>query len=157
MSRLSQNVSVIFSRHCPKIALIAVAIACFTVAPLLAQVTSGTIFGTVKDSSGAMVKDASVTIANPGNGITRTVTTGSDGAFVAPNLLPGTYTITVEAKGFKKSATTGVVLSAADKLNAGEIVLAMGAATESVTVTADAGQIQLQANSGERSDLITSK
>ncbi len=118
MSRPSQNVNVIFSRHCPKIALIAVAIACFTVAPLVAQVTSGTIFGAVKDPAGAMVKDASVTIANPGNGITRTVVTGGDGAFVAPNLLPGTYTVTVEAKGFKKLETTGIVLSAADNLSA---------------------------------------
>ncbi len=122
-----------------------------------AQVTSGTIFGTVKDPSGAFVKDASVTIANPTNGLTRTVTTSESGQFVAPGLFPGTYDITVEAQGFKKSETKGVILSAADKLNAGEFVLAMGVTTESVTVTADAGQIQLQSNSGERSDLISSK
>src|SRR5450756_2571491 len=83
--------------------------------PALAQVTSATIFGAVKDSSGAMIQDASVTIANPANGITRTVVTGGDGSFVAPNLLPGTYTITIEVKGFKKLETTGIVLSAADK------------------------------------------
>jgi len=152
----SQNIVVAIARRSLMIALIA-AVACLSCAPLLAQVTSGTIFGTVKDPTGAMIKDASVTIANPENGITRTVTTGGDGAFVAPNLYPGTYSITVEAKGFKNLETTGIVLSAADKLNAGEIVLAMGAATESVTVTADAGQIQLQSNSGERSDVITGK
>lgn len=122
-----------------------------------AQVTSGTIFGSVKDPSGAYVKDASVTIANPANGITRKVTTTDDGQFVAPNLFPGTYTITVEAQGFKKLESSGFVLSAADKLNAGAFVLTVGAATESVNVTADAGQIQLQSNSGERSDLISSK
>lgn len=122
-----------------------------------AQVTSGTIFGSVKDPSGAYVKDASVTIANPANGLTRKVTTTDDGQFVAPNLLPGTYTITVEAAGFKRLETTGFVLSATDKLNAGVFALAMGAATESVTVTADAAQLQLQSNSGERSDLITGK
>src|ERR1039457_6318000 len=125
--------------------------------PALAQVTSGTIFGTVKDPTGAMVKDASVTIANPENGITRTVVTGGEGVFVAPGLYPGTYTIAVEAKGFKKMETTGIVLSAADKLNAGEFVLEVGTTSQEVTVTADAGQIQLQSNSGERSDLITSK
>jgi len=78
-------------------------------------------------------------------------------AFVAPNLYPGTYTITVVAKGFKKSEMTGVVLSAADKLNVGELVLQVGAASQEVTVTEDAGQIQLQSNSGGRSDLITGK
>src|SRR5713101_942727 len=157
MSRPSQNLIVNVARRSFMIALIAAAIACLACAPLLAQVTSGTIFGTVKDPTGALVKNASVTIANPENGITRTVVTGGDGAFVAPDLQPGTYTITVAVKGFKKAETTGVVLSAADKLNAGEIVLAMGATTESVAVTADAGQIQLQASSGERSDLITNK
>src|ERR1039457_195923 len=125
--------------------------------PALAQVTSGTIFGTVKDPTGAMVKDASVTIANPENGITRTVVTGGEGVFVAPGLYPGTYTIAVEAKGFKKMETTGIVLSAADKLNAGEFVLEVGTTSQEVTVTADAGQIQLQSNSGERSDIITGK
>ncbi len=122
-----------------------------------AQVTSGTIFGTVKDPSGATIKDASVTIANPSNGITRAVMTGNDGNFVAPNLYPGTYNIDVEAKGFKKLEKTGFVLSAADNLGAGDFVLAVGTSADQVTVTADVGQIQLQSNSGERSDLITSK
>jgi hypothetical protein len=122
-----------------------------------AQVTSGTISGTVKDPSGAYVKDASVTIANPTNGLTRTVTTSDNGEFVAPGLYPGTYNIMVEAAGFKKLEKSGFVLTAAGKLNTGELVLAMGAATESVNVTADAGQVQLQSNSGERSDLISSK
>src|SRR5258708_27903513 len=112
MSRPSQNVNVIFSRHCPKIALIAVAIACFTVAPLVAQVTSGTIFGAVKDPAGAMVKDASVTNANPGNGITRTVVTGGDRTFVAANPLPGAYTGTVRAKSLTKLETTRILLRA---------------------------------------------
>src|SRR5258708_8776212 len=157
MSRPSQNVNVIFSRHCTKMALIAVAIACFTVAPLLAQVTSGTIFGTVKDSSGAYIKGATVTIADPSNGLTRTVTTSDSGEFSAPGLYPGTYTITVEAKGFKKLEKTGIVLNAADKLNAGDFGLVVGTTSDEVSVTADVGQVQLQSDSGERSDLITSK
>jgi hypothetical protein len=130
---------------------------CLLCEPVVAQVTSGTIFGHVQDATGAMVSGATVTITNPSNGLTRTVTTLDTGAFVAPNLLPGTYNITVEAKGFKKKESTGIVLSAADKLNVGEIVLAVGAASEEMTVTADTGQIQLQTESGERSDLITSK
>ncbi len=134
-----------------------VIILCLCCAPLVAQVTSGTISGRVQDATGAVIKDASVTISNPANGITRTVTTSDSGEFVAPNLLPGTYNITVDAKGFKKLESKGFVLSAADKLNAGDLVLAVGAATDEVTVTADAGQVQLQSNSGERSDLITSK
>jgi hypothetical protein len=124
---------------------------------LFAQVTSGTIFGSVNDASGAVVSNASITILSPTTGASRSATTSDTGEFVAPNMPPGTYTITVEAKGFKKLDTQGVVLNAADKLNAGVFVLQVGADTESVTVSADAGQLQLQSNSGERSDVITNK
>src|SRR5581483_3605792 len=61
------------------------------------QVTSGTIFGTVKDPSGAIVSGAMVTVINPANGITRVVRSSESGDFVVPNLLPGTYSIAVEA------------------------------------------------------------
>src|SRR5450759_2487003 len=130
MNRLSQNKTVLLLSCTLLFAITLIA------SPALAQVTSGTIYGAVKDSTGAMIQDATVTIANPANGITRTVVTGGDGAFVAPNLLPGTYTITVAAKGFKKLETTGIVLSAADKLSAGEFVLAIGTTSDEVTVTA---------------------
>src|ERR1700682_5428237 len=76
----------------------------------LAQVTSGTIYGTVKDSSGGVIADATVTVTSPETGLTRTVTSSPDGNFVFPNLQPGTYTISVEVPGFKKAETTGIVL-----------------------------------------------
>jgi hypothetical protein len=122
-----------------------------------AQVTSGTIFGSVKDVSGAMVPNASIIIQSADIGVTRTVTSSASGEFVVPNLPPATYSVTVEASGFKKLEAKSIILSAADKLNAGDFVLQVGTTTESVNVTADAGQLQLQSNSGERSDLITSK
>jgi hypothetical protein len=126
-------------------------------APLLAQVTSGTLSGRVQDATGAVIKDASVTISNPTNGLTRKVTTSDTGEFVAPNLLPGTYNIAVEAPGFRTLESTGFVLSAAGKVDTGNLVLSVGAATNEMTVTADVGQVQLQSDSGERSDVITSK
>src|SRR6202158_5677661 len=122
-----------------------------------AQVTSGTIYGTVKDSSGGVIADAPVTVTSPETGLTRTVNSSPDGNFVFPNLQPGTYTISVEVPGFKKAETTGIVLSATDKLNAGDFVLQVGSAGSTVTVSADAGQLELQSNSGERSDLISGK
>src|SRR5499427_3940508 len=124
---------------------------------LTAQVTSGTIFGRVKDASGAYIAGATVSVKSPQTGAQRVVTTNDSGDFVVPNMPPDTYTVTVEAKGFKKLETKGVVLSAADKLNAGEFELAIGTESDSVTVTADAGQLQLQSNSGERSDVVTSR
>src|SRR5437660_950753 len=122
-----------------------------------AQVTSVTIFGSVKDPSGAVVPDAKVTVQSGGIGVSRATITSAAGDFVVPNIPPAIYSIAIEAQGFKKLDAQGIVLSAADKLNAGEFVLLVGASTESVSVTADAGQLQLQSNSSERSDLITGK
>jgi hypothetical protein len=124
---------------------------------LAAQVTSGTILGSVQDSTGAAIRGATVTATAPTVGITRTVKTSGNGTFSLPNLDAATYDIAVSAKGFQSRTKTGVVLSSADKLNAGVFTLAVGEAAVSVTVEADSGQLQLQANSGERSDLITGK
>ena len=139
----------------------ALALALFLCLPcaqlLTAQVTSGTIFGRVKDTSGAYIAGATVSVKSPQTGAQRVVTTNDSGDFVVPNMPPDIYTVTVEAKGFKKLETKGVVLSAADKLNAGEFELSIGTESDSVTVTADAGQLQLQSNSGERSDVVTSR
>jgi hypothetical protein len=125
--------------------------------PLAAQVTSGTILGSVQDSTGAAIPGATVTATAPAVGITRTVKTTGNGTFSIPNLDAATYTIAVSAKGFESRTKTDVVLSSADKLNAGVFALKVGAEATTVTVQADSGQLQLQANSGERSDLITGK
>lgn len=122
-----------------------------------AQVTSssGTVFGTVTDQSGAVLPKASVTIIDPSIGVTRTAQSGASGEFVFPNLPRGTYTVTVEAAGFLKSVKTDIVLSSGDNQSAGVIALKVGTGTETVTVTADAAQLQLQTESGDRSDTIT--
>lgn len=126
-------------------------------AALFAQVTTGTIFGSVRDNTGAVIPNATITVRGGEIGLTRTTTSSASGEFVVPDLPPATYSITVDAEGFKKLEAQSVILSAADKLNAGDFILQVGATTETVSVTADAGQIQLQSNSGERSDLITNK
>jgi Carboxypeptidase regulatory-like domain/TonB-dependent Receptor Plug Domain len=139
---------------------VALVLALFTLlvcSSLVGQVTSGSIFGSVRDASGAMVPNAKVTAQSSLIGVTRTVTSAQSGDFVIPNLPPSTYTLVVEAQGFKKLQSSGFVLSAADKLNAGDLALQVGGSEASVEVTADAAQIQLQSNSGERSDLISGK
>ena len=126
----------------------------FLCVSMLAQVTSGTISGRVQDTTGAVINNATVTISNPSNGFNREIKTSGIGQFVAPNLLPGTYNVTVEAPGFKKLETQGFTLSAASKLDTGTLVLSVGATANEVTVTADAGQVQIQADFGRalRSD-----
>jgi len=140
---------------------VAIATACVSVLVFStfagAQVTSGTILGSVQDTSGAVIAGAMVTATAPAVGITRTVKSGSNGTFSLSNLPAATYHLAVKAQGFESLEKDGVVLSSADKLNAGTFSLKIGTEATTVTVQADSGQLQIQANSGERSDLITGK
>ena len=124
---------------------------------LRAQVTSGTIFGTVQDPSGAMIPNATITATEPSKGVIRTGTSSTTGTFSLPGLPPGTYTVDVSAPGFDTLSTSNVILNAGDNLDAGVFGLQIGSTTNTVTVTADVGQLQVQTDSGERSDLITGK
>src|SRR5215211_3464738 len=67
-----------------------------------AQTTgSATLRGTVKDPQGAVIRDASVTLINEGTKDERKTTTSDDGNYVFSAVTPGTYTVKVEAQGFK--------------------------------------------------------
>ena len=76
----------------------------------VAQSVSGTILGTVTDSTGAVVAGAKVTIINEGTGLTRTVVADVNGEYTAPALPTGHYTITSEMTGFKTVALSNVCL-----------------------------------------------
>ena len=75
-----------------------------------AQEVTGSIVGTVKDSSGAVVPGATVTVIDPAKNdlVVRTVTATDDGTFSVPNVPVSSYTVTVEAPNFKKSVNTKV-------------------------------------------------
>lgn len=103
-----------------------------------AQEITGNIVGTVRDSNGAGVAGATVTITDPSkdNLVVRTIETNEDGAFSAPNLGVATYTVTVEAANFKKSITTEVKVDVGARRTV-DIALEAGRIEETVTVTAD--------------------
>jgi len=81
--------------------------------PLFGQTVTGRILGNVTDRSGAAVSGAQVTIKDVQRGSTRTVQTDESGLYVAPNLTPGTYTVRVEARGFKSVEIVDVQLEVA--------------------------------------------
>src|ERR1700688_3225153 len=76
--------------------------------PVHGQVAGGTILGTVKDTSGAVVAGAQVTIKDLETGVLRTVPTDGNGFYSAANLLPGSYSITVSAAGFATEVQSGI-------------------------------------------------
>src|SRR5690242_18911383 len=91
----------VHSSRAAAIFLIAISIA-FLSLPVQAQTTYGSITGLVTDASGAAMADALVTLTNVGTAEKRTQTTGNDGLYLFPNLVPGRYSIDVEKSGFKK-------------------------------------------------------
>ncbi len=123
--------------------------------PAPAQSTAATLSGTLKDPSGASVPDARVDLVNTKTHESRSLQTNPNGLFVLPDVAEGTYDLVIEKAGFRKLTRTGIPVSPQDRLSLGEIVLQVGAPTDSVTVSADAGQLELQADSGERSEAVT--
>src|SRR5258708_10161058 len=81
-----------------------------------AQVTGGTITGTVHDPSGAVVPGAEVKIKNLATGVVRTLSSNGQGLYSAPNLNPGDYTVEVSAKGFPTTSETVVLAEGAETL-----------------------------------------
>lgn len=120
----------------------------------LAQ-SAGTITGTVKDTSGAVLPGASVTATNLVQAATHQTQTNAQGVFVLAQIPPGRYLVAVELDGFKRVEKTDVVLSTASAISVGDIVLEIGTMSETVTVAADASRLLLKTESAERSDLVT--
>jgi len=120
---------------------------------LSAQNISASLSGTVKDAGGAVVPSAKVTLTGEGNGFVRTVVTNHDGYFSYPDLTAATFTIAVEAAGFKVYRETGIILNAGDHQELGRIKLQVGQVSESVTITADA--VTVNTSNGERSGTLS--
>ena len=122
-------------------ALCVVALSLGLAASAAAQSVSGTILGTVTDSTGATVAGAKVTIVNEGTGLTRVLTADSNGEYTAPALPTGHYTITSEMTGFKTVALSNVEVGVDQRVRI-NIKHEVGAMTESVSVTAETPLIQ---------------
>src|ERR1035437_1348494 len=131
------------------IVLFLVATAALMQVPLMAQAGSGSISGLVQDPAGAAVPNAKVTITNLATNIATHVTSSGEGRYIAPQLPPGSYQISVEYTGFKKYLASGIVLQVDDKL-AVNVSLTLGSSTETVTVTAEAPALRTEdAQAGE--------
>src|ERR1700691_6276096 len=101
--------------------------------PLFSQSSTGRILGDVRDASDAVVVGASVEITDVQRGVTRSLETDSAGEYVAPDLEPGIYKITVSKGGFKRFERTNVQLEVATDVRI-DVVLQPGDATQTVVV-----------------------
>ena len=121
-----------FMKLTPVLAVITVAVVFCS--PVMPQGNTGRILGTVTDQTGGAIAHATVTITDVQRGTSRTLTTDSSGEYVAPGLLPGTYTVRGEAKGFKVFDRHNLLLETGKDIQV-DIVLQTGSANEVITVT----------------------
>lgn len=114
--------------------------------------SSGTIRGVVKDPNGAIIPNAEVTLTANNTKTERKFQSSDEGVYVFTSLTPTSYTLTVEASGFKKYVKTDLVLGPSE-LKGVDVVMEVGAASESVTISATAVD-EIKTESGERSNTV---
>lgn len=126
-------------RSVKSLALLLVVLSLAT-ALIWAQSSTTSLRGTIADSSGAAVVNAKVTLTNPERALERTVTTGDTGQYDFLQLPPGTYRLTVEAKGFRRYEQTNIQLLVNNPGQA-NVTLVVGTTSEVLEVTAEGAHV----------------
>ncbi len=104
------------------------------------QSTFGTILGTVRDQSGAVMPGSAVTVENVGTSVRRATLTDETGSYAAPNLEPGAYRVRIELPGFQVAEYTGIQLTARQTIRI-DGTMTVATQTETVSVTAEAAPV----------------
>src|SRR5436189_1189565 len=100
----------------------------------VAQTSTATILGTVKDSTGALVPGVSITVKHTESGLTRSVVSGERGAYTVPSLPVGAYEITTTMPGFKQLVRSGINVVVEQEAVV-DLTLEVGAPAEQITVS----------------------
>lgn len=109
------------------------------------QTTTGSVYGTVADSSGAVLPNAQVTVTNVHTGETHTARTNGSGDYLFPMLAPGEYTVSAQSEGFKRQTQSGIRLDANQNVHA-SFNLQLGSVEENVTVEADSALVDTRSS-----------
>ena len=123
--------------------------------PAHGQIVSGSISGVVSDPTGASVPDAAVTLVHNATAMTRKTLTDASGNFQFPGLEGGEYTIRISKPGFRTTEQYGVILSTGERISVGKITLELGAVSETVSVNAQAANLEVVG--ADRGDLVTGR
>src|SRR5438309_8969201 len=102
--------------------------------PLFSQGNFGRILGTVTDQTGGVISGATVSVIDKDRGVARTLTTDDAGEYNAPTLIPGTYTVRIEAKGCKTTERQNVLLEVGKEVRV-DLTVQPGEQVQTVTVT----------------------
>jgi carboxypeptidase family protein/TonB-dependent receptor-like protein len=102
----------------------------------IAQITSATISGIVRDQTGAVLPGVEIVVKNVETGLTRSVVSDSNGYFAVPGLAPGKYEARASLQGFATGVQTGIVLEVAQQAGL-TLILSVGKTSETITVTGE--------------------
>src|ERR1700682_1486061 len=119
------------------------------------QTVSGSIAGSVIDSTQAAVPNAKVTAVEQSKKTIATAVTDAEGRFVFPQMQPGTYDVTAESSGFKKYTKKDDILEGHETLSVDNLTRKVGTLEQTVEATPQA--VELQTESGERSTTLNTK
>ncbi|MEW5977488.1 MAG: TonB-dependent receptor [Acidobacteriota bacterium] len=120
-----------------------------------AQTITGAVTGTVVDTTGAVIPEATVTLKSEGTGVSRKALSNESGFFVFDSVQPGPYAVLVEKPGFKRHEQKGLMLSSGQRLPIGAITLVVGEVTEVLSVTT--AEELVSTESAEHSGLLTER
>jgi hypothetical protein len=124
--------------------------------PVSAQVTTGTVYGTVKDVQGGVLPGATLVLTSETRGTkSAPVVANATGDYVFPNVAADTYTLEVTMSGFKTLKRGGVAVSAGDRVAVPALALEVGGQSETIDVKGEA--LTIQSQSGERSFTVTTQ
>ena len=134
------------------IALCGAIILAFT-GSVFGQTVTGDITGVIVDASGAVIPGAQVTLSDEGTGFVRQTKSAGGGVFTFVGLPPASYDITIAATGFAGYTRKGLVLVSSQQLALGNVALAVGDSSQTVTVTAEAASVNTE--SADENSLVS--
>jgi len=111
----------------------------------VAQITSATISGTIKDETGGVLPGVDVAVRSLDTGLTRSAVTDSNGYFALPGLPPGRYEARASLQGFRTGVQTGIALALAQEAGL-NLVLSVGATAESITVSGESALVETRSS-----------
>lgn len=132
-------------RHRLEILSIVICVLVFGTSPR-AQTITGSVSGTVADSTGGVIGGASVTITGEKTGQVRSLTTNEEGRFNFAAMQPGTYSLRIEREGFQTFEQKSVVLSANESLALGELRMQPGQVSETVSVISEGTLVERESS-----------
>jgi hypothetical protein len=125
------------------LALVVSGISLLTSVSLHAQADTGSIQGTIKDQSGAVIPNAKVALTNEGTSLALTATTGNDGSYIFTPVKIGTYSVSAEAEGFAKTLQPHITLNIQQQIVV-DLILKPGKVTQTIEVSAAPPALQTQ-------------